>query len=60
MPPAHRTETPAGPVPTHDDRLLSAALIAELDRLLSEGRLPLGHARSEVIRAPDPLSRDVY
>ncbi|HNS52986.1 MAG TPA: hypothetical protein PKO09_17635 [Anaerolineae bacterium] len=60
VPASHRTETPAGPQPTHDDRLLSAALIAELDRLTREGRVALGLARSAVIPAPDPLAHPVY
>lgn len=57
---AHRTDTPAGPEPTHDDRLISAAVVAELDRLLREGNLLLGSARSEVIATADPLGRGVY
>jgi hypothetical protein len=60
VPPGHRTSTPLGPQPTHDDRLLSAALVAELDRLLRTGRLTLGAARSTVIARPDPLGGDVY
>ena len=57
---AHRTQTPAGPQPTHDDRLLSAALIGHLDTLLRVGDLSLGLARSAVIPAPDPLAHPVY
>jgi hypothetical protein len=49
VPPTHRTDVPAPTHrrgastlrPTHDDRLLSAALIAELDRLLRAGDDPL-------------------
>ena len=41
--------------PTHDDRLLSAALIAEFDRLLRAGDLPLGATHSKVILNTDPL-----
>jgi hypothetical protein len=55
VPPTHRTDTPAGPQPTHDDRLLSAALIAELDRLLRGGHIILGTAESAVIQPRDPL-----
>jgi hypothetical protein len=57
VPPGHRTDTPAGPRPTHDDRLLSAALIAELDRLLRAGKISLGTAESAVIQPSDPLAR---
>ena len=57
VPPAHRTDVPGlGPQPTHDDRLLSAALVAELDRLLRKGAIILGTAESVVIDAPDPLA----
>ena len=54
--PNHRTSTPEGPEPTHDDRLLSAALIAHLDRELSAGRLLLGSAVSAVVAPADPLA----
>jgi hypothetical protein len=53
---SHRTDTPSGPQPTHDDRLLSAALVAELDRQLAGGRLVLGRAESAVVPGPDPLA----
>ena len=46
--------------PTHDDPLLSAALIAHLDTLIRKGKLLLGSARSEVLPTPDPLGRPVY
>ena len=36
-------------VPVHDDRLLSAALVAELDRLVREGDLFIGTGESAVI-----------
>lgn len=55
VPASHRSDTPTGPQPTHDDRLLSASLIAELDRLLRENRLPLGAAASAVLRGSDPM-----
>jgi len=54
--PSHRTDTPAGPQLTHDDRLLSAALVAEADRLLSAGAIILSPARSAVIPGRDPLA----
>jgi hypothetical protein len=56
VPPGHRTDTPQGPKPTHDDRLLSAALVAELDRLVRTGKIALGTAQSTVIAPPDPLA----
>ena len=60
VPPAHRTDTPAGPQPTHDDRLLSAALIAEADNLWRAGKLSFGTAASDQIPGVDPLGGDVY
>lgn len=60
VPPAHRTDTPTGPQPTHDDRLLSAALIAEADTLYRAGKLSFGTATSDLIPRPDPLGGDVY
>jgi hypothetical protein len=57
VPPTHKTDTPQGPQPTHDDRLLSAALVAELDRLLRTGTIILGTAESAVIQGPDPLDK---
>ncbi len=56
MPATHKTQTPTGPQPTHDDRLLSAALIAELDRRLAAGDLLLGTAHSAVLQPADPLA----
>ena len=56
VPDTHKTSTPAGPEPTHDDRLLSAALIAELDRKLAAGDLVLGTAQSAVLPPADPLA----
>ena len=56
VPETHRTTTAAGPEPTHDDRLLSAALIAHVDRMLAAGDLLLGAARSEVLAPADPLA----
>jgi hypothetical protein len=56
VPTNHKTPTPTGPQLTHDDRLLSAALVAELDRKLATGDLLLGSARSAVLEAADPLA----
>ena len=62
VPASHKTDTPYGPQPTHDDRLLSAALVAELDRLLRTGEILLGTAQSATIPGADPLAGlgDVY
>lgn len=58
VPTNHKTDTPTGPQPTHDDRLLSVALVAELDRLIRTGAAILGTAESAVITATDPLARE--
>lgn len=50
-----RVDTPAGSLPIHDDRLLSAALVAEIERGRASGRLLLGTSASRVIPAGDPL-----
>ncbi|MCI0648639.1 MAG: hypothetical protein L0346_27615, partial [Chloroflexi bacterium] len=55
VPAAAQIDTPAGRLPIHDDRLLSAALVAVYDDLFREGRLPTGQGRSAVIRPRDPL-----
>jgi hypothetical protein len=55
VPPAARLATPAGSQPIHDDRLLSAALIAELDALLRAGQLHLGTAHSTIIPPANPF-----
>jgi hypothetical protein len=52
--PAHATTTrPDGTTtPVHDDQLISAALVAEADRLYRQGKLFLGSCTSEVLRLP--------
>jgi hypothetical protein len=55
VPEAHKTHTAGGLVPTHDDRLLAAALIAEADRLIRQGDLRVGRAQSAIIPPVDPL-----
>ena len=55
VPANHKTDTPAGPQLTHDDRLLSAALVAEMDRKLATGNLHLGAALSAIVEPADPL-----
>lgn len=54
VPDSHTTSTPAGSVPTHDDRLISFALIGYADRLRLRGDLHLGVA-SSAIAYVDPL-----
>lgn len=56
VPAAHQTETAAGTVPTHDDRLLSLALIAIVDDLIKSGAIAIGSAESAVIPNVDPLA----
>lgn len=60
VPANHKTDTPTGRQLTHDDRLISFALIAHLDRLYLEGKLTMGLGLSEVAAAPDPLGADIY
>ncbi len=57
VPDNHKTRTPTGLELTHDDRLISAALVSELDRLYSEGSLLLGTAESGIIAGIDPLAK---
>lgn len=40
---------------THDDRLLSTALISHADELVTSGIITLGTATSTVIQAQDPF-----
>lgn len=56
VPATAKIDTPSGHQLIHDDRLLSAALIAELDRLQRDGTITLGRAESTIIPAPDPLA----
>jgi hypothetical protein len=56
VPETHKTPTTGGMEPTHDDRLISAALVAHLDRLLREYTIALGRADSLIIEAVDPLA----
>ncbi|MFW6070731.1 MAG: hypothetical protein ACOC9X_06740 [bacterium] len=55
VPQTARVSTPQGPRPVHDDRLLSAALVAEYDRLIREGAVSVGRGESVVIPPLDPL-----
>jgi len=57
VPDNHKTALPGGGAePTHDDRLMSAALVAEADRLIREGKIVVGVASSGVIAPADPLA----
>ncbi len=60
VPAAARVATPSGAQPLHDDRLLSAALVAELERRRQQGTLLLGASASRVVRGRDPLSGAPY
>ncbi len=55
VPASARISTPSGMVPIHDDRLISASLVAEADRLITNGLTKIGGADSAVIPADDPL-----
>jgi hypothetical protein len=55
VPPTARHTTPTGSEPIHDDRLISAALVAHFDQLHADHTLHLGRAHSAIIPAHDPL-----
>jgi hypothetical protein len=48
-------ETYRGLMRVHDDRLISAALIAEYDFLVRQGKVSMGVAESQVIAPLDPV-----
>jgi hypothetical protein len=54
VPPGAKINTPLGPLPVHDDRLVSAALVAVYDELLSAGKVRAGRASSAIIAPFDP------
>lgn len=56
VPAAATVPTPAGPQPVHDDRLVSAMLVAQVDELVQQGKVNVGVGRSVVVRPVDPLS----
>jgi hypothetical protein len=56
VPTGARITTPRGAELIHDDRLLSGALVAELERRRQAGALFLGASLSRVVPAPDPLA----
>jgi hypothetical protein len=57
--PGTKIDAPAGSANAsalvHDDRLISAALVAAYDKLFREGKVRFGQARSAIIPPPDPL-----
>ena len=55
VPAAARITTPRGAEPIHDDRLLSAALVAELEQRRRDGALLFGASASRIIPGRDPL-----
>ena len=55
VPGTAKVSTPTGMKPVHDDRLVSAALVAEADRLIRAGKVRVGGAESAVIRGVDPM-----
>lgn len=55
VPAGASVSTPAGPRPVHDDRLVSAMLVAQYDELVQEGVLNLGQGRSAVIKPRDVM-----
>lgn len=56
VPATARLQTPTGSELIHDDRLLSAALVVEFDRLLAQRKLVVGRASSILIPPANPLS----
>jgi hypothetical protein len=55
VPASVKVSAPEGRVALHDDRLVSAALVAEVDRLIRDQKIATGRAESIVIRGVDPL-----
>ena len=54
MPATLRIATSQGNLYVHDDRLLSAALIAEYDRLVADRKLSIGYTAAVVLQSADP------
>ncbi len=51
-----RVSTPVGSLLIHDDRLMSAALVAELERARQNSSILLGASQSHIIGGSDPLA----
>jgi hypothetical protein len=60
VPEGARVDTTAGSQLVHDDRLISAALVAVYDDLWREGQLHLGQAASAIIPPPDSWNDTGY
>ena len=60
VPDGARVSTPAGSQLVHDDRLISAALVAVYDELWRDGRLHLGQAASAIIPPPNTWDDPSY
>lgn len=56
VPANFKVSTPQGMEFLHDDRLLSAALIAKVDELIVDGAISIGSAHSIILDGEDPLS----
>jgi hypothetical protein len=56
VPPTVKIATPAGLEPLHDDRLISAALIAHAGTLIRDGKIKIGRAESSIGEPYDPLN----
>ena len=55
VPAGATVSTPAGSQLVHDDRLVSAMLVAHVDELVQQGKLSVGVGRSAVVKPVDPL-----
>jgi hypothetical protein len=60
VPAGKKIDTPAGRQPVHDDRLISAGLVAVYDDLFRKGVLRLGQGKSAIIPPIDPLDDYQY
>ncbi len=60
VPAGTAVDTPAGRLKVHDDRLISAALVAEVDRLLQAGKVRIGPAASRIVPPADPFDERDY
>jgi hypothetical protein len=57
VPDSYKIDSPEGRVLLHDDRLISAALVAVFDDLIKKGAVRLGRAVSAIIQPIDPLDQ---